>query len=48
VLLLVAGERQQHHFVSSGGPLLWIAACPANANLFSERSVAFAEIDFNA
>ncbi len=45
---VVAGERQQHHFVSSGGPLLPVAARPANANLFSERSVAFAEIDFNA
>lgn len=45
---VVAGERQQHHFVSSGGPLLPVAACPANANLFFERSVAFAEIDFNA
>jgi hypothetical protein len=30
------------------GRLLWVAACPANANLFPERSVAFAEIDFNA
>ena len=45
---VVAGERRQHHFVSSGGPLLPVAACPANANLFFERSVAFAEIDFNA
>lgn len=45
---VVAGERQQHHFVFSGGPLLPVAACPANANLFFERSVAFAEIDFNA